>query len=122
MTPDGIIQIEREFGVSLPTELHALVAAGRTKVSAIDPCGYLFTFDGQAIGENRSARRGHFYGVAWPDSYILIGADDSGGWFCLDTQRNPAPVIRFDRTDRSFREVAASMSIWLPKVSELYAI
>lgn len=63
---------------------------------------------------------GTVYSIRWADQYFIIGHDGAGGWFCLDTQRNPSPVIYFDHEDKSFREVAPNLRDWLPRISELY--
>jgi cell wall assembly regulator SMI1 len=121
MTADDITQIERELGMSVPADYRALVTAYPANLPA-EARGYdLLDHPSYIITENRSARRSTVHGIRWPDPYFIIGQDGSGGWFCLDTQRNHSPVIYFDHEDRSFREVAASLTDWLPMISALYA-
>ena len=83
MTPDDVSQIERELGVTAPSDYRALVTDYPPELFQHAADFDLMDDLARIVAMNREVRAGPFYGVTWPVHYFAIGENGCGDYHCL---------------------------------------
>jgi cell wall assembly regulator SMI1 len=117
MTHGDVDQIERELGIKVPADYRAVVTNYPAPDAAKDA---LYDHPTYVIDDNRRVREGPLWGVNWPTKYLVVGADGSGGIYCIEVERQQSPVIYFDHDDRSFYEEAPNLQEWVTRLINEY--
>ncbi|OUC12096.1 MAG: hypothetical protein B0A82_24295 [Alkalinema sp. CACIAM 70d] len=120
MTPEDLSHIEDAVGVALPPGYKALQLAYPSEIPPIARGYELLHHPFHVLNENRSVRDGTLSGMAWPQSYFVIGQDGAGNYYCIDSALEEPSVLFFDHADRSFREEAPSLSAWVNQVVQFH--
>lgn len=91
MTPEDFARIEEELSLTLPQSYREALQRAEFQTEA---AGFMeFTGDAdEVIGLNLEARREGFFGVKWPEHYLIIGEDGAGNSYFTDLKRE-RPVV-----------------------------
>jgi hypothetical protein len=95
VTPEDLARIEQELSVSLSQSYRDALLRPEFQGEA---AGFMeFTGDAdEVIGLNLEARRDGFYGVKWPQHYLVIGEDGAGNSYFTDLNRERPAVLLAD--------------------------
>lgn len=95
MTPEDFEKIEKELSVNLPQTYRDALLRPEFQAEA---AGYMeFTGDAdEVIGLNLEVREEGFYGVKWPEQYLVIGEDGAGNNYFTDLRRETPAVFLAD--------------------------
>lgn len=95
MNAEDFARIEEELSLTLPPAYREIVQRPEFQGEA---AGFL-EFSGDAdevIGLNLELRRDGFYGVKWPNHYLVIGEDGAGNHYFTDLKRELPAVFLAD--------------------------
>lgn len=92
MTDEDFEKIEKELSIKLPQTYRDVVLRPEFQGEA---AGYMeFTGDAdEVIGLNLEIRERGFYGVKWPENYLVIGEDGAGNNYFTDVRRETPAVF-----------------------------
>lgn len=95
MNADELARIEAELSLSLPPAYREIVLRPEFQGEA---AGFMeFTGDAdEVIGLNLEARKEGFFGVKWPEQYLIIGEDGAGNSYFTDLKRERPAVFLAD--------------------------
>lgn len=95
MNADELARIEEELSLSLPPAYREIVLRPEFQGEA---AGFMeFTGDAdEVIGLNLEARKEGFFGVKWPEQYLIIGEDGAGNSYFTDLKRERPAVFLAD--------------------------
>ncbi|MGC3957965.1 MAG: SMI1/KNR4 family protein [Verrucomicrobiota bacterium] len=95
MNAEELARIEEELSVSLPLAYREIVLRPEFQGEA---AGFMeFTGDAdELIGLNLEARKEGFFGVKWPEHYLIIGEDGAGNSYFTDLKREHPAVFLAD--------------------------
>ena len=92
MTAEDFEKIEKELSLSLPAAYREALMRPEFQSEA---AGFLeFTGDAdEIIGLNLEVRSAEFYGVKWPEHYLVVGEDGAGDNYFTDVRRETPAVF-----------------------------
>lgn len=95
MTAEDFEKIEKELSLSLPVAYREALMRPEFQSEA---AGFQeFTGDAdEIIGLNLEVRKEGFYGVKWPEHYLVIGEDGAGDYYFTDVNRTTPAVFLAD--------------------------
>jgi hypothetical protein len=95
VTTEDFERIEKELSLSLPVAYREALARPEFQNEA---AGFMeFTGDAdEVIGLNLEVRQEGFYGVKWPEQYLVIGEDGAGNYYFTDVNRERPAVFLAD--------------------------
>lgn len=95
MTAEDFEKIEKELSLSLPAAYREAMMRPEFQSEA---AGFLeFTGDAdEIIGLNLEVRSAGFYGVKWPEHYLVVGEDGAGDNYFTDVRRETPAVFLAD--------------------------
>jgi hypothetical protein len=117
-----LARIEAELDIKLPTDYIAAVQQNPFKVGAQE-----FYGDANEILEQTKWNRDEgFFGLKWPENYLVIGDDGAGNQYFIDVSRTPSPVFFVDHeyaaVDGKWKitEESASVHEWVRRLPQLW--
>ena len=95
MTAEDFEKIEKELSLSLPSAYREVLMRPEFQSEA---AGFQeFTGDAdEIIGLNLEVRSAGFYGVKWPEHYLVIGEDGAGNNYFTDVNKERPAVFLAD--------------------------
>lgn len=95
MTPEDFARIEEELSLTLPQSYRDALQSAEFQGEA---AGFMeFTADAdEVIGLNLEARQEGFFGVKWPEHYLIVGEDGAGNSYFTDLKRERPAVFLAD--------------------------
>lgn len=100
MTAEDFQRIEQELSIKLPHKYRDALLRPEFHTEA---AGFMeFTGDAdEVIGLNLEVRKEGFYGVKWPEHYLVIGEDGAGNNYFTDVRRETPAVFLADHESTS---------------------
>lgn len=93
MTAAELDQIESELDLALPLSYREFMQSGKFG-EGYEGTQCLYGMADEVIKETKSVRKNGFYGVKWPENYLVIGDDGAGNVYFTDvTQERPAVLM-----------------------------
>jgi SMI1 / KNR4 family (SUKH-1) len=122
ITRKDLARIKAELAIHLPN--------GYSTVLLEDPFkGEAQEFYGEAdeiLKQTKWNRDEGFFGLEWPDNYLVVGDDGAGNQYFIDLNRPESPVFFVDHeyaaVDNKWEitEEAASVRHWVARLPELW--
>ena len=122
ISPKDLARAESELKIQLPADYAAALLKNPFKGGAQEFYGNL----DEILNQTKWNRDEGFFGLKWPENYLVIGDDGAGNQYFIDLNRTPSPVFFVDHEIAAVKdkwevtEEAASVKQWIQRLPQLW--